>query len=110
MLNVVVGVDGPEPLFSIIEAKKHLRVDHADDDSLIEIYADAAVSAALGYVTRPQVPDDPRAVAAFKGAALLMMGDLYVTRETERDAGPAAAIVVPTSAQFLLNPWRLLTV
>ncbi|QBQ49087.1 head-tail connector protein [Brevundimonas naejangsanensis] len=104
MMTVVDG------LFSLEDAKQHLRVDHGDDDGLIEIYADAAVSAALGYAARPEVPADLRAVAAFRSAALLMLGDLYATRETERDTGSIAAIAVPMSARFLLNPWRLLSV
>lgn len=104
MMTVVDG------LFSLEEAKQHLSVEHDDDDGLIKIYADAAVSAALGYASRPAVPDDPKAVAVFKAAALLMLGDLYATRETERDTGNVAAIAVPMSARFLLNPWRLLSV
>lgn len=110
MLNVVVIEDGLAPLFSREEAKRHLRVDHNDDDTLIDIYSDAAVSAAMGYVARVQVPDDPHAVAVFRAAALLMLGDLYDSRETERDAAGTSAPAVPASSRFLLNPWRLLSV
>jgi uncharacterized phage protein (predicted DNA packaging) len=110
MLNVVVIEGGLGPLFSREEAKRHMRVDHNDDDTLIDIYSDAAVSAAMGYVTRAQVPDDPHAVAAFRAAALLMLGDLYDNRETERDVAGASAPAVPASSRFLLNPWRLLSV
>lgn len=104
MMTVVAG------LFSLQEAKQHLSVDHEDDDGLIQIYADAAVSAALEYVSRPAVPDDPRAIAAFRAAALLLLGDLYAHRETGQVGSVSSPINVTASARFLLNPWRLLSV
>ena len=54
MLNVVVT--GTGPLFSLEEAKQHLRIDGDDENSLVEAYADAAVLAALNYCDRALVP------------------------------------------------------
>lgn len=110
MLNVVVIEGGLGPLFSREEAKRHLRVDHNDDDTLIDIYSDAAVSAAMGYVTRAQVPDDPHAVAAFRAAALLMLGDLYSYRETGQVGSVSSPIQVSASARALIDPYRWLRV
>lgn len=59
---------------TLIEAKKHLRVDHSDDDDLIEIY----IKAATDYVDGP---------TGFLGQALVdQTWDLYL------DAFPASEI------------------
>lgn len=110
MLEVVVVEDGLEPLFTLEEAKLHLRVDHNDDDTIIALQSDAAVAGALSYVGRDLVPDDPKAVSSFRGAALLMLGDLYTYRATGQVGSASSPINVTASARFLINPWRILTV
>jgi uncharacterized phage protein (predicted DNA packaging) len=77
-LNVVVLTAGP--LITLEDAKEHLRVDDNDSDALIQIYSDAAVLSCLNHCDREFVPQG--AEPAFKAAALLMLGDLYGTRET----------------------------
>ncbi|ASE38468.1 head-tail connector protein [Brevundimonas vesicularis] len=99
-LNVVVTATGP--LFTLVEAKEHLRVDHNDDDALIEIYSDAAVGRVLQYCNIGLVPDSPGAAAAFKAAALLALGELYQNRE------PILTDGSPISN--LINPYRWLRV
>lgn len=108
MLNVVVTETGP--LFSLEEAKQHLRVESADDDALIATYADAAVSNALQYCNLSLVPIGDRPLAAFKAAALLMLGDLYAYRETGQIGSVSSPIHVSASAKALLAPYRMLRV
>lgn len=99
MLNVVVTETGP--LFSLAEAKQHLRVDHSDDDTLIETYADAAVSRVLQYCNIATVPTGDIPIAAFKASALLTLGALY----ENRDDG-----ALPRAATLLVDPYRWLRV
>lgn len=105
MLNVVVTDTGP--LFSLEEAKAHLRVDHGDDDALIGTYSDAAVASVLQYCNLALVPNTDGAVAAFKAAALLVLGDFFANRE----AVVAGTTFAPSAtAQNLVNPYRWLRV
>lgn len=99
MLNVVVTETGP--LFSLDEAKQHLRVDFDDDDTLIETYADAAVSRVLQYCNIATVPAGDLALAAFKASALMTLGALY----ENRDDG-----ALPRAASLLVDPYRWLRV
>ena len=99
-LNVVVTETGP--LFTLVEAKEHLRVDHNDDDALIQTYSDAAVSRVLQYCNIALVPAGAPAVAAFRAAALLALGELYANRE------PVFADGAPI--RNLIDPYRWLRV
>lgn len=100
MLNVVVT--GTGPLFTLDEAKAHLRVDFSDDDTLIQTYSDAAVARVLQYCNLALVPDGDIPEAAFKAAALMALGSLYENREPVlTDGSPIAA---------LINPYRWLRV
>lgn len=105
MLNVVVAT--LEPLFTLDEAKQHLRVEHSDDDALITLYADAAVTGALQYCNTSIVPKG--AEAQFRAAALLMLGDLYAHRETVVASAISSIPMVP-NARWLINPYRNLRV
>lgn len=94
MLNVVVTNTGP--LFSLEEAKLHLRVDGTDEDVLIGAYSDAAVSRVLQYCNLSLVPSGDGPVAAFKAAALLALGDLYANREPVlTDNAPIRSLIDP---------------
>jgi uncharacterized phage protein (predicted DNA packaging) len=108
MLNVVVTATGP--LFSLVEAKLHLRIDHDDDDVLIEAYADAAVSHVLQYCNIATVPAGDGPTAAFRAAALLMLGDLYAYRETGQVGSVSSPIQVSAAARALIDPYRWLRV
>lgn len=103
MLNVVVLTTGP--LLTLDEAKQHLRVDADDQDTLIEAYTDAAVLSCLNHCDRKLVPRG--AEAAFKAASLLMLGDLFGTRET-LVAGQSFSVSPTIGA--LLNPYRIIRV
>lgn len=94
MLNVVVTATGP--LFTLDEAKAHLRVDHGDDDALIKSYASAAVAQVLQYCNLPMVPEGDAPEAAFKVAALMALGDLYERRPINLEKGsPITTMIDP---------------
>lgn len=99
MLNVVVT--GVGPLFSLAEAKQHLRVDSGDDDAIIETYANAAVSRVLQYCNIATVPTGDLPLAAFKASALMTLGALY---ENHDDGA------LPRAASLLVDPYRWLRV
>lgn len=94
MLNVVVT--GTGPLFSLDEAKQHLRVDFGDDDAIIETYANAAVSRVLQYCNIATVPAGEGATSAFRAAALLALGELYLNRDPVfADGSPIRNLIDP---------------
>lgn len=95
-------------ILTTLELKQHLK-DPPDDESLLELYKDAAEGYVAQYLNRP-VPwtdDDGNEVAVpaqVKAAALLVAGDLYVNREarfvgTIQTDNPAV--------KALLDPYRV---
>lgn len=98
-LNVVVT--GTGPLFTLDEAKAHLRVEHGDDDGIIETYAEAAVSRVMQYCNIATVPAGDLPVAAFKTAALMVLSAIY--------ENPNAG-TMPRAAELLIDPYRWLRV
>ena len=99
-LNVVVT--GTGPLFTLQEAKTHLRVVGGDEDAQIGIYSDAAVARVLQYCNLALIPSDAATIAAFKSAALLALGELYANREPVLTDGSAI--------RNLIDPYRWLRV
>ncbi len=103
LLKVVVLTTGP--LFTIDEAKAHLNVQHDDDNSLIEAYADAAVLSCLDYCDRKLVPQGAEPV--FKVAAFLTLGGLYNSRES---IITGATVQLNPAVENLLRPYRIIRV
>ena len=94
-------------LLPIALMRKHLRVDHEDDDDLIELYAESALAWALWYCDNPAlklVADFP---ASFKSALLLLLGDSYANREPVV-VGSSAAELHPAvdSLLWASRNWR----
>jgi hypothetical protein len=93
-------------IVTLAEAKLHLRVDGADEDTLLQTYLDAAESAAAQYLNRALYATDagtdetglvmPEDV---KTGVLLLVGSLYYGREGVEN--------MPAGTRFLLNPYRL---
>lgn len=85
------------------QCKKHVYVEHNEDDFLIETYAAAAEQAVENYLEEPLeevVTDKNR--EAITSAMLLFFGSLYANREgfTTMNTQPTAAIVA------LLKPYK----
>lgn len=70
--------------------RKHLRVDDQDEDDLIGLYAEAALSWALWYCDNPALQTVGDFPASFKAALLLLIGHSYANREAV-SVGAAAA-------------------
>lgn len=92
-------------MITLEEAKQHLRVDHDEDDGLIQ----SMISAAAAYVTT-QVDDMPDPLPApIKAAALLLVGDLFEHRERQAITG-AGGFKENETFRLLLNPYRSMQV
>ena len=98
--------------------KAHLRVDHDDEDALIEGYRDAALSAFETWTNRTLIdraqvlPDPPgNAIALSKSiqqGALLLIGHWYANRETV--AVGVSAVDLPMATHALWKPHRWVNV
>ena len=93
-------------IVTLAEAKLHLRVDGADEDTLIQTYLDAAESAAAQYLNRALYASDVGTDATglvmtkdIKVAVLLQVGAFYADREDMSE--------MPTGSRVLLNPYRI---
>ena len=92
-------------IVTLAEAKLHLRVDGAEEDTLIQSYIDAAESAAQ-YLNRAlyasDVGTDTTGLVMTKDvkvAVLLQVGAFYADRED--------LVEMPTGSRVLLNPYRI---
>lgn len=102
-------------LLDLTLVKSHLRVDTAQEDTIIEAYQGAAENIVVEYLDRevyaagdsPE-PDDEYAVElqpAITAAILLIIGDLYANRES--DPKTSGDSVLPRPVRALLAPWRV---
>lgn len=108
-------------LVTLTLAKKHLRVLHDDDDAEIEVYLSAAEDVVTKYIDRVvygPVDDSPPGAApsgddgtaievtpAITAAVLLLLGDLYDTREA--DPQDTSSAMLPRAVRALLAPYRV---
>jgi uncharacterized phage protein (predicted DNA packaging) len=99
MADVVITQLGP--LYTLPEVKAYLRVEHSDDDALIQSIMDAAEKRVLQYCNISIVP--PGAEAEFKLAAMMVVASGY-------DLRGAAALGVPLGAREKIDPYRWLRV
>ena len=95
--------------------KAHLRVDHDDEDSLIQGYTDAALSAFETWTNRTLV--DPEAALpdpvgnallmtkAIEQGALLLIGHWYSSRETVVIGTITAELPMATNALWMPHRW-----
>jgi len=103
-------------LLDIELVKKHLRVDHDDDDDTIAAYQAAAESIITEYLDRAVYPasgsapsgDDGTAIeitAPITAAVLLVTEDLYEGRGS--DTWDADGAMLPRTVRALLAPYRV---
>lgn len=84
---------------SLTTAKKHLRVDASDEDSLIAVYIDAAEDHIGRWCEREFGSPLPASVTA---AVLLLVGNLYENRESAQESKLNDNQTIAT----LLQPYR----
>lgn len=91
---------------TLAEAKLHLRVINSLEDTLIQLYIDAAEGWVANYIDDPipGVSDSPAEAAPtdIKAAILLIVGDLFQNREgaSEKEIKENPAVI------RLLYPYR----
>ena len=90
-------------MLTLYEAKAHLRIDHNDEDELLQAYMDAAEQSVADYIGIELPAAMPAPVRA---AILLRVADLYENREAVTDR---SLYDNPTFAR-LLAPYRSLSV
>ena len=90
-------------MLTLQETKLHLRVDHNEEDALIEALMDTATAASTDYLNMPAADLVVAVPAPVKSAALLLVGALYENRESQGELpfhkNPAY--------EALLNPYRV---
>ena len=90
-------------MLTLPETKLHLRVDHSDEDALIEALMDTATAACADYLNMDAADLVVAVPAPIKSAALLLIGTLYEQRES---VGERPYNRNPTF-EALLNPYRV---
>ncbi len=90
-------------MLTLAETKLHLRVDHSDEDALITALMDTATAACADYLNMAAADLVVAVPAPVKSAALLLVGDLYSSREA---VGERQFYKNPTF-ENLLNPYRV---
>ena len=90
-------------MLTLAETKLHLRVDHDDEDALIEALMATATAACADYLNMPAADLVVAVPAPVKSAALLLVGTLYENRESMGDRPYSKN---PTF-EALLNPYRV---
>ena len=72
-------------MLTLTETKEHLRVSHADEDTLIGAMMQAATYASADYLNMAFEQLTATVPSPIKAATLLMIGDLYENREAQSD-------------------------
>ena len=89
-------------MLTLTETKLHLRVDQADEDSLIQSMMNAATAATADYLNMPLEQMTSTVPSPIKAAALLMVAGLYTNREDQSDR----QLYRNDTYHRLLNPYR----
>ena len=89
-------------MLTLPETKLHLRVDHSDEDALIEALMTTATAACADYLNMDAADLVVAAPAPVKSAALLMVAGLYENREDVSDR----QLYRNDTYYRLLNPYR----
>lgn len=90
---------------TIEDLKKHLNVDHSEDDDYIGELSEVAEDAVAEYLNRPisDFVTDGKLKASVRHAIRLLVGTWYASRESVAFASPS---VLPDGVYALLMPLR----
>lgn len=102
-------------MIDLLTVKAHLRVDGPDEDALIQLYIDAAISAFEAWTNR-QLIDPARALpdpadnalhpnAGIQQGALLLIGHWYANRESVVSGAITAEMPMSTRALWMPHRW-----
>ena len=72
-------------MLTLPETKLHLRVDHSEEDALIEALMTTATAACADFLNMDAADLVVAVPAPIKSAALLLVGALYEQRESQGD-------------------------
>jgi uncharacterized phage protein (predicted DNA packaging) len=89
-------------MLTLTETKLHLRVDHSEEDALIEALMTTATAACADYLNMDAADLVVAVPAPVKSAALLMVAGLYENREDVSDR----QLYRNDTYYRLLNPYR----
>ena len=89
-------------MLTLPETKLHLRVDHNDEDALIQSLMTTATAACADYLNMDAADLVVAVPAPVKSAALLMVAGLYENREDVSDR----QLYRNDTYYRLLNPYR----
>ena len=89
-------------MLTLPETKLHLRVDHNDEDALIEALMTTATAACADYLNMDAADLVVAVPAPVKSAALLLVAGLYENREDVSDR----QLYRNDTYYRLLNPYR----
>lgn len=90
-------------MVTLAEAKTHLRIEHADQDDLIQSYIDAAVDHLSSIDV--DVSEDPLP-PALHHAILMLVGHFHLNTEAASDV---QTWVTPLGVSRLIAPYRTVT-
>lgn len=93
-------------LVTVDDLKRHLRIDHNDEDGLLTGYLVAAERHVFDYCAVDSVPTREGASYVFRAAILLFAADLYERREY---AGAGPITFEHPTLRRLLDPYRQLS-
>ena len=100
-----VAVASTAELFTLDEAKEHIRYTEDDQDDLITSYANAAILSCLNDCDLKLVPQGAEPI--FKVAALLVLADIWANR----GSNIVGTIISPSpTITNLLRPYRTIRI
>ena len=91
---------------SLDDAKLYLRIDHHEEDFLIQGFIEAALESCENHLQgdfETKYPDTDDLPKTIRQAALFMLGHFYSNRVSVSEM---KMVEVPLSSQHLLNPHR----
>ena len=72
-------------MLTLTETKLHLRIDHGDEDTLIQSLIATATAACADYLNIDATQLTATTPGPIKSAALLLIGTLYEQRESQSE-------------------------